>query len=352
MNQIKVQIVGDSVNAQGDRITSLLLTYPRIIHAELLTHRAFTRNAASSRAVPFKRMVRSIQENPFIPIAWQKDHSGMQGAEYITNEDNLNVCIEDWLRARDCAIEMATNLSSGFPSYKSSIEGEDIPREDKVTKQLCNRLLEPFQYYTSLVTATDFENFFELRCPVYVMEVYDDNDELVPEATEVFRSRKDIINNYPNWYIRKDENKRFGKFPSEMTGMDWLYFNKGAAEIHLMNLAEKIWDAMNESVPEYLEEGEFHIPFKDKIYNRGIEGLSTTDIIKISTAMAARTSYTVVGDEKEVSYETLIGIHDRIVNARPLHASPLEHCARANKGERSRNFKGFTQYREILENSI
>ena len=44
---------------------------PRIILAEFNTHRLFSRNSASSRAIPFKKMVQSVLENPFIPIAWQ-----------------------------------------------------------------------------------------------------------------------------------------------------------------------------------------------------------------------------------------------------------------------------------------
>lgn len=96
--------------------------------------------------------------------------------------------------------------------------------------------------------------------------------------------------------------------------------------------------------------------------------------VKIATAMAARTSYTVVGDEKEFGYEKQIELHDRMANQVPFHASPMEHCARAmnleeyvnyHKGKIEcteledlelnqmgwcRNFKGFIQYREILEN--
>lgn len=331
---IKAEIVADSINENGNRITTFLLTYPRIIHAELLTHRAFSRNAASSRAIPFKRMCEAIEENPFVPIAWQKDHKGMQGTEYFTNDDlSVNLLTENWLRARDNAIHVAEGLSN-----------------HGLTKQLVNRLLEPFQWYTSLVTATDFENFFELRCPQYAMD-YKHNDEV--KNTIYYRSKKDLI---------KAEDI---KFPDSI---DWFKMNKGAAEIHLMALAECMWDAMNENKPKELKEGEWHIPFSDKIdrdkvgdalYKLGSpfewdqpgedEYLLNANIA-VSTGMSARTSYTVVGDEKEVKYETLIGIHDKMINQRPFHASPFEHCAQANDGRRSRNFVGFTQYREIVEN--
>ena len=81
---IQARILADSISERGDRITTYLLTFPRIILAEFNTHRAFSRNSASSRAIPFKKMVESVQTNPFIPIAWQKDHKGMQGTEYLS----------------------------------------------------------------------------------------------------------------------------------------------------------------------------------------------------------------------------------------------------------------------------
>ena len=83
---IKAEIVADSVNTIGERITTMLVTFPRIILAELNNYRAFSRNSASSRAIPFEKMVKVVEENPFIPIVWQKDHKGMQGFEYFTKK--------------------------------------------------------------------------------------------------------------------------------------------------------------------------------------------------------------------------------------------------------------------------
>lgn len=73
MNKIKAEIIADTISPQGNRITSYILTYPRFIHAELMTHRMFSRNSASSRAIPFEKMLKMVEEDPFIPIAWQKD---------------------------------------------------------------------------------------------------------------------------------------------------------------------------------------------------------------------------------------------------------------------------------------
>ena len=71
--KISAQIIADSVNTQGDRITTYILTFPRFILAELNTHRMFSRNSASSRAIPFEKMVKMVEEDTFIPIAWQKE---------------------------------------------------------------------------------------------------------------------------------------------------------------------------------------------------------------------------------------------------------------------------------------
>ena len=148
----KCEILADSISPQGHRITTYKVTYPRIIHAEMCRHRTLSRNSASSRAIPFKKMVQMVEEDPFIPIAWQKDHKGMQGTEYITDSYHSKVCQEDWLAARDAAILSAIRLNSGFHTLKEAEAPIEEGREDRVTKQLCNRLLEPFMWHTELIT--------------------------------------------------------------------------------------------------------------------------------------------------------------------------------------------------------
>ena len=130
MSKISAIIVADSLSPQGDRLTSVLVTFPRIILSEINTHRMLSKNTSSSRAIPFNKMVETIKNDPFIPIAWQKEHKGMQGSEYL---DTLNshIAKEHWLKARDNAI-LETTLMNRY----------------QVTKQLCNRLLEPFMWTT------------------------------------------------------------------------------------------------------------------------------------------------------------------------------------------------------------
>lgn len=351
MTKISATIVADSKTPSGDRLTSMLVTFPRFILAELNTHRMLSKNSASSRAIPFNTMVKSVLENPFIPIAWQREHKGMQGNEYF--ESGIPDIEDTWLRARDNAIEEATVLHNRF-----------------VTKQLANRLLEPFMWHTVLISATEWENFFNLRCPQY-----GDTDRNNKEV--YFKSKKDALKHL------KELNVNIENLSLDDT-LGWLKINKGQAEIHMMALAEAMWDAMNESTPKELKAGDWHIPFEDKINFTSKEFSDITDenselgwadyAVKISTAMAARTSYTIVGDEKEFSYEKQIELHDRMANQVPFHASPFEHCARVmseseyelnvkgyidnNKVYPSkniegwcRNYKGFIQYREILEDA-
>ena len=170
----------------------------------------------------------------------------------------------------------------------------------------------------------------------------------------------------------------------------WLGINKGAGEIHIMDLAEKMYDALNESTPEQLEAGEWHIPYGDNIelssminlaIKKGllptyesIDDYSNEEIdstinllIKIATARMARISYETLGDNPKIDYEADIKLHDALMNME--HWSPFEHCARCMTDEEyyqhfkgivkdpklyngngwSANFKGFIQYRQILE---
>ena len=356
---ITAKVVADSKNEFGNRLTTMVVTFPRIILAEMNTHRMMSRNSASSRAIPFEKMLKSVKENPFIPIAWQKDHSGMQGTEYFTTEDDkvaltggghhskVDKLQERWLSARDRAVQVAKDLS-GLG----------------LTKQLCNRLLEPFMWHTVIVTASEWENFFYLRCPKYVCTIGDQKS--------FFRSRKD-------WVKHANEQKTNKHFSiSDWDEEGWLKMNTGQAEIHMMALAEAMWDAFNESTPKELTAGEWHIPFGDNI--DAIKCESMEEVIKVATARCARVSYTVVGEEgKEPNYENDIKLHDRL--AASGHWSPFEHCAQAmSQRERmllaakttiknretvegfesisyaeqelgwSGNFRGFIQYRKTFNN--
>jgi hypothetical protein len=360
MTQISAKIVADSLMPKGQRLTTMLITFPRFILAELNTHRMLSKNSASSRAIPFKKMVESVKNDPFVPIAFQKDHKGMQGTEYFENEDH-NEQVENW-------------------KYRAMrrVEEAEMSAATGLTKQLVNRSLEEFMWHTVLISGTEWENFFNLRCPQYYYGA-DYNGKRI-----YYRSKKQFT-----WAAETlDNDADVETLPSMDDDMGWLKINKGQAEIHMMALAEAMWDAMNESKPKQLQEGDWHIPFEDSINEDLINSQKIVTAIdktvgeylremnkvyvKISTAMSARTSYTVVGEEKEISYETLIGIHDKMAIANPFHASPFEHCARVMSEEEfynfnrgalflgkdqlntdiygwCRNYRGFIQYRHLLE---
>lgn len=274
---ISAKIVADSINESGNRITSLVIVIPRIVLAELNTHRALSKNSASSRAIPFKKMLNLVQEEPFIPLAFQKDHKGMQGTEYFTEIADKNNCINMWLDARDKAVASAKELS-----------------EFGVTKQLCNRILEPFMMHTVLITGTEWENFMALR-------------------------------------------------------------NHQDAEIHIQAAAVKILEAMNASNPKLLKEGEWHIPFGENLDYERIskmhsensiipEKLIYETMVEIATARCARVSY--LNFEGKDDYEADVKLHDQLLQSG--HMSPFEHCAQATSGDIiSGNFVGWKQYRKV-----
>lgn len=322
---IKAEIIADSINKFGDRLTTFKLTYPRIIHSELMTHRLFSRNAASSRAVPAKKMIENVKKNKFIPIAFQKAHKGMQGNEYLDGKE-LILARNLWINSANLALETAEEML-----------------KIGVTKQIINRILEPYQYYQSLVTATDFENFFKLRCPNYTID-----------NLNTFRSKKDFLNHY---------GKDF-----ETSQIEWLKRNKGFAEIHIMELSEKMWDAYRESTPKKIKEGEWHTPFGDKIdehdLSKTLNEITRDNVefqkVKISVARCARISYETLGDNPKIDYLADINLHDKLL--KDNHMSPFEHVAKAmtdreyesfgkNNKEKGwcNNFKGFIQYRYLIE---
>lgn len=127
-------------------IVTLSLTYPRFIHGELMTHRVFSRNAMSSRAVPVQKMIDQVRNDPFMPLHWGANQPGMQAREELIGDD-LELAKENW---RFAAIEAAGRAEAMMVCG--------------LHKQIANRVLEPFQWMHTLVTATDWSNFFKLRC--------------------------------------------------------------------------------------------------------------------------------------------------------------------------------------------
>lgn len=148
---IKSEVVLRTKNKKGFIVTTFVVEFPRIILPEVLTHRAWSRNTSSSRAVPFKRTLHQVITNPFVPVYWQKSHTGMQGNEYFTGEYESRLR-NKWLKYRDECVSHAIELNSL-----------------NVSKQIVNRVLEPFVLCKMIITTGEegLINFFNLRCPIY-----------------------------------------------------------------------------------------------------------------------------------------------------------------------------------------
>ena len=141
---IQAQVIADSV-WKGKRLTSLQLVLPRFILAQLNTHRAFSRSTASSRAIPTAKLIEMVESDPVVPLHWGRNQPGMQ-AECELSDDLRFQAGDEWMDARDAAVASAKTLAGMG-----------------VHKQVVNRILEPFMWAHTIVTATEWDNFFALR---------------------------------------------------------------------------------------------------------------------------------------------------------------------------------------------
>lgn len=136
------KIIADSVSPLGHRITTMELNYPYIIHAQVLTHRMFSRNSQSNRAIPVKRLIQRILDNPYDPV-FRANQKGMVAGDILVSQEEA---LLTWEKARQQAIGAAQTMDALH-----------------VHKETVNRLLLPFMHITTLVTSTEWTNFFDLR---------------------------------------------------------------------------------------------------------------------------------------------------------------------------------------------
>ena len=146
MTIITAKVIEDSVAADtGVRLTTMQLQYPRFVHAEFMTHRVFSRNASSSRAIPVSKVIEQVRNDPAMPVHWGKNQPGMQARKELDHDDQQKA-VTLWRRAANEAAdtaEMMMNLG--------------------LHKQVANRILEPFQYMHVIMSSTEWDNFYELR---------------------------------------------------------------------------------------------------------------------------------------------------------------------------------------------
>ncbi len=329
-NQITVEVVAYSTNERRTaKVVTFAFEYPRFIHAELMTHRVFSRNAASSRAVPVKALVDMVYNRPAMPTHWGKNQPGMSAKEECNNPVEV---LPNVFLPREQAWQ-----------YGASFAGNLALAFDKAGyhKQIVNRLTEPFQRFRVIVTTTELDNFLHLR----------NHEEAQPEIQKVAQGVANIL---------------------------------GYVDDGLETLLEK-------ATPEVLHPGEYHTPYVD--HDRDEEGtlryyvqsesgpfyLTLTEAMKISSSCAAQVSYRKLDD----SIDKAESVYHRLVTSQPVHASPFEHqCTPMgldcfdlenpqqqalmlevlqhpgvthvdNKGRIwSGNFCGFIQHRQLIPNHV
>lgn len=307
---ISATIIADSISPDGVRITTFELEYPRFIHAEFMTHRLFSRNAASSRAIPVERQIENIKDKTAMPIHWGKNQPGMSAKEECGEMVNLGQLYfskdKPFFHGRHQAWIAAMQSSARFAAAFHAAGYH---------KQIVNRLLEPFVMMKTVCTATEYANFFYLRCH--------------PDAQP---------------------------------------------EIH--ELADCMKKAYDEHKPVKLEPGEWHVPYYkngkwttgEAVVNRGDGyydvGVILEDAIAISASCCAQVSYRRNDDSLEKARD----IYKRLVESKPMHSSPFEHQSTPmgcdidqagithagfghSSSERvwwSGNFRGWIQHRQLI----
>jgi len=288
--------------AEPKRVDTLLLRYPRCIHSEFMTHRAFSRNSASSRAIPVKKLIDDVIADPFVPLVWGENQKGMQAGKELDGH-RLWHAKQRWESALQDALKNAGYLM-----------------DSGAHKQIVNRLLEPWMHITVVCTSTEWDNFFALR----------DHPDAEPHMRMLAQA------------IRK---ARDAATVQTLKRGEWhLPFVDGTGGFPDVTLDERgeHWGACEDA--------------KGEQYRALI-----VDMLKLSVARCASTSYKTV-EGFDMTLERAIALHDRLVSSRPMHASPLEHqCMpdvlwdfthmepRWDKPKLHGNLVGWQQYRRILE---
>ena len=270
----KVEVIEDSISHDRVRLTTLKLRYPRFVHSEFMTHRVFSRNASSSRAIPVIRMLRQVWADPAIPVYWGKNQPGMPARVEIGSVAK-GVSKFLWKTAGKFACVFAWTLMK-LGNHK----------------QVANRILEPWQFIEVVVTATDWSNFFELRC-------------------------------------------------------------HADADPSIQKLAVMIKSAMHKSVPVPVRHGDWHLPFVSE-YECMTESVAVCR--KLSTARAARTSYmnhdgSLPNKVKDIKLHDALVISEPMHASPSEHQATPDRMVDGQweYPHLHGNLRGWIQYRKILE---
>lgn len=271
----KAKVVEVSRAHHGVKLFTLQLRYPFFIHPEFLTHRAFSRNSASARAIPVAKMIEQVRNDPAMPIFWGSNKPGMQAGE------GLEGVAQTW--ARDNWLLAARSAAASAESMA------DIG----LHKQIANRVLQPYQWMHTVVSATEWDNFFALR----------DHPDAQPEIQLLARLMKQAIDAAEPVYRSASNATR---------AIGW----------HLPYISD-VERLSHDHEPQYLA--------------------------KLSAARCARVSYLKHDGGVPKPGEDL-GLFERLVGSAPIHASPTEHQAFPTVFDTPcRNFNGWCQFRVEIE---
>lgn len=297
--EIEAKVLAYSVGEDAPPLPTFQLRYPLQIHAELMTHRVFSRNARSSRAVPTARLLDEVRERPFVPRYWGANQKGMQATEECINPVVVGFGSDDfvfgtreeaWLKARDGAVEVAAAFA-----------------EAGYHKQVANRLLAPFLHIDVVLTTTELSNWFALR----------DDKAAEPHIRDLAVAMREALT---------------------------------AAGDPVLLASRPTWD------DPYAE---WHAPY---ISGTEWAAHSVETCRKLSVTRCAQVSYTPFHEAK-LTVAQEVERHDALINARPMHASPAEHQATPDRiigrdadGEPiwqhpklHGNLRGWVQYRKTLQ---
>lgn len=297
-----VKVLADSVAPNGCRLTTILGRIPRIMLAEANTHRLFSRNSASSRAVPTPKLLAILEADPFIPIYWGKNQAGMSAAEALSPEDQ-EITEREWL-------ELAAITRRYVERW----------HERGVHKQIANRPLEWFSWHEVIVSSTEWENFLRLRAPAE--GPMDPTFPAQPEFQVFAVMVRDALRS---------------SVPKQLSAGQW----------HLPLIDELDRAASKERNRLTVTDPDGTVTYGESVLD------FDRDLCKISVAKCAAVSYLRHEDERSVA--DWLKVYDKLATSG--HWSPFEHIARAitrrPKEEGpipwSGNFCGWRQLREDVD---
>jgi hypothetical protein len=290
---ITAKVVADSISQDENRITTMQLTYPRFIHAEFMTHRVFSRNASSSRAIPVAKMIAAVRSEPAMPIHWGANQPGMQANGEIEPLANREYAKALWSRAANQAADISEQM-----------------QRMGLHKQVANRILEPFQHIHVVVTATEWDNFYALR----------DHPAADPNICALAQAMKAAHEASTPVMLLPDE---------------W--------HLPYVDVADGV---VRREIQTYLS-GESGL-------EAWTETDFCEVARKVSAARCCRVSY-LKHDGERASIQDEVDLCDKLAGSVPIHASPFEHQATPADFEGMDrdlwgNFFGWIQSRKLIEN--